>query len=142
MNTEQAAFGGDTPAPFLFSSDDTVTTRAQTPSTRAPSQAASQAPSCTRTPGPFNINTTTDMEILIELYNQIHLIHTEVVDLTFDLHQETAARTRAEQNGQNQFNGLVADIGKINGRTSRIEVMLQTVPGTTVLDTYGNPTLH
>ena len=134
MNPERSAFGRETPAPFLFSSDETVTARPATPRTRAPSRA--------QTPGPFDINTATDMEILIELYNQIHLIRTEVADLTFDLHQETAARTRAEQNGQNQFNGLVADIGEINGRTSRIEVMLQTVPGTTVLDTYGNPTLH
>ena len=134
MNPERSAFGGETPAPFLVSSDETVTARPATPSTRAPSRA--------QTPGPFDINTATDMEILIELYNQIHLIQTEVADLTFDLHQETAARTRAEQKGQNQFNGLVADIGEINGRTSQIEVMLQAIPGTTVLDTYGNPTLH
>ena len=140
MNPEQSAFGGGTPAPFVFADDHTITARPLSPSTRAPSRVASRAP--TPAPGPFNINTATDMEILVEIYSQILLIRADVANLTYEFQQEVQARTRAQQDGQNQFNNLVGDIGVIDGRTTRIEHMLHTVPGTTVLDTNSQPTLH
>ena len=104
FNTEQGSFGGSpTPHLFTFQSDQTVRQLSQhpTPSVRVPS------------PPPFNIAMANHDEILVEIYNQIHLVWADIADLSHDLDQEVQAQTRAEQSGQNQFANLMGEVGSI-----------------------------
>ena len=82
FNTEQAGFGGSpTPLLFAFQSDQTVRQLSQhpTPPIRVPS------------PPPFNIAMANHNEILVEIYNQIHLVRADIANLSHNLDQEVQA---------------------------------------------------
>ena len=87
MELEQTTFGGfSSPAPFTreFLSEPTITMPRII--SRAPSQVASPVPAR------FDVNTATNRDILIELWNQIHLIQADLLDLTNKVDDERQSR--------------------------------------------------
>ena len=83
MESKRTTFGGfASPAPFTSEllSEPTITLP----------QTSSRAPSRAPSPGipHFNVTTATERDILMEIWNQIHLIQADIVDLSNEIDDE------------------------------------------------------